>query len=74
MGTRLQPSLEKHYDTVREAQRSPGKAVVEALPSRAPSGPTTQVGRDARTGEFIPMRDAICRPSTTTVETIPKRT
>lgn len=32
----------------------------------------TQIGRDARTGEFIPVREAIRRPSTTTVETIRK--
>ena len=30
----------------------------------------TQIGRDARTGEFIPVREAIRRPTTTVVETI----
>jgi hypothetical protein len=29
-----------------------------------------KIGRDARTGEFIPVKDAVRRPSTTTVETI----
>lgn len=29
-----------------------------------------KIGRDARTGEFIPVKEAIRRPSTTTVETI----
>lgn len=33
-------------------------------------GTTTKIGRDAKTGEFIPVRDAVKRPSTTTVETI----
>jgi hypothetical protein len=28
------------------------------------------IGRDARTGEFIPVREAVRRPSTTVVETI----
>ena len=31
---------------------------------------THQVGRDARTGQFIPVREAIRRPSTTVVETV----
>lgn len=31
---------------------------------------TRQIGRDARTGEFIPVREAIRRPGTTVVETI----
>lgn len=34
--------------------------------SKAPQ----RIGRDARTGEFIPVREAVRRPSTTTVETI----
>jgi hypothetical protein len=38
---------------------------------------TRKIGRDARTGEFIPVREAVRRPSTTVVETIkvpkPKR-
>ena len=29
-----------------------------------------KVGRDAKTGEFIPVKDAIRRPNTTVVETI----
>ncbi|WP_423456069.1 hypothetical protein [Ottowia sp. VDI28] len=29
-----------------------------------------KIGRDARTGEFIPVREAQRRPATTTVETI----
>lgn len=32
-----------------------------------------KIGRDARTGEFIPVKEAQRRPSTTVVETI-KRT
>lgn len=31
---------------------------------------TRKIGRDARTGEFIPVREAVRRPSTTVVETI----
>ena len=31
---------------------------------------TTQVGRDAKTGRFIPVKDAKRRKSTTVVETI----
>jgi hypothetical protein len=31
---------------------------------------TTKIGRDARTGEFIPVKEANRRPSTTVVETI----
>lgn len=30
----------------------------------------TRIGRDARTGRFIPVKEAQRRPSTTTVETI----
>ena len=29
----------------------------------------TKIGRDARTGEFIPVKEALRRPSTTVVET-----
>ena len=29
-----------------------------------------KIGRDAKTGEFIPVKDAQKRPTTTTVETI----
>lgn len=29
-----------------------------------------KIGRDARTGQFIPVAEAIRRPSTTVVETI----
>lgn len=42
-----------------------------------PAKSTRKVGRDAKTGEFIPVKAAQKRPSTTTVETIkvpkPKR-
>lgn len=58
---------------VREAQRNPGRSVVETLPAHSPTGPTTRVGRDARSGEFIPVREAERRPGTTTVETVPRR-
>ncbi|MDP3759266.1 MAG: hypothetical protein Q8R01_01965, partial [Ramlibacter sp.] len=34
------------------------------------SPPPQKIGRDARSGEFIPVREAERRPSTTTVETI----
>ena len=32
---------------------------------------THKVGRDSRTGEFIPVKEAERRPSTTTVERVP---
>ena len=32
----------------------------------------TKIGRDAGSGRFIPVKVAISRPSTTTVETIKK--
>ncbi len=35
-------------------------------------GGPTKIGRDAKTGEFIPVSEAKRRPSTTTVETIKK--
>ena len=35
-----------------------------------PKETTIKVGRDARTGEFIPVKEAEKRPSTTVVETI----
>lgn len=31
---------------------------------------STKIGRDARTGEFIPVKEALRRPSTTVIETI----
>jgi len=31
---------------------------------------TRRIGRDAKTGEFIPVREAQRRPTTTVVETI----
>ena len=31
---------------------------------------TRQIGRDAKTGEFIPVKEAVRRPATTVVETI----
>lgn len=33
---------------------------------------SNQRGRDARTGEFIPVREALRRPATTVIETIPR--
>jgi hypothetical protein len=33
---------------------------------------TVKIGRDAKSGEFIPVKEAIRRPNTTTVETIKK--
>jgi hypothetical protein len=35
-------------------------------------GSSVKIGRDAKTGEFVPVRVAVKRPSTTTVETIRK--
>ena len=40
------------------------------MASKAP--PPQKIGRDARTGEFIPVREAQRRPGTTTVETLPR--
>jgi hypothetical protein len=34
---------------------------------------TTKIGRDAKNGEFISVKEAKRRPSTTTVETIKKK-
>ena len=33
---------------------------------------TFDVGRDAKTGQFIPVKEAKRRPSTTVVERVPK--
>ena len=33
---------------------------------------TFRIGRDSRTGEFIPVKEAERRPNTTTVERVPK--
>lgn len=33
---------------------------------------TSKIGRDARTGQYIPVSEAIRRPSTTVVESRPK--
>lgn len=33
---------------------------------------TVKIGRDAKTGEFIPVKEALRRPNTTLVETIKK--
>jgi hypothetical protein len=33
---------------------------------------TFKIGRDARTGQFIPVKEALRRPNTTSVERIPK--
>ena len=35
------------------------------------SARTHKAGRDSRTGQFIPVKDANRRPSTTTVDRIP---
>jgi len=34
------------------------------------AGKTSKIGRDAKSGKFIPVKEAIKRPSTTVVETI----
>ena len=33
---------------------------------------TTSIGRDARSGEFVPLKETKRRPATTTVEKLPK--
>ena len=33
---------------------------------------TFDIGRDSKTGEFIPVKEAEHRPNTTTVERVPK--
>lgn len=33
---------------------------------------TFKIGRDSKSGEFIPVKEAERRPSTTTVERVPK--
>jgi hypothetical protein len=40
--------------------------------SRGSRGQASLRGRDSRTGEFIPVREARQRPNTTTVERVPK--
>ena len=35
---------------------------------------SVKIGRDARTGQFIPVKTAVARPTTTVVETIKKGT
>ena len=40
---------------------------------RSGKGKTTKIGRDARTGRFIPVREAQRRPKTTVVETIKRK-
>jgi len=34
--------------------------------------PAGKIGRDARTGQYIPVKEALRRPSTTVVESRPK--
>lgn len=36
-----------------------------------PKGKTRKVGRDAETGQFIPIKEAEKRPKTTVIETVP---
>lgn len=43
------------------------------LTESIPMANTRQIGRDARTGQIIPVREAQRRPSTTVVETVPVR-
>ena len=42
------------------------------MTTRKSKGNTTKIGRDAGTGQFIPVREAMRRPKTTVVETIKK--
>lgn len=43
---------------------------VSMTKGRNKSSTTFKVGRDAKSGQFIPVREAQRRPNTTTVETI----
>lgn len=36
------------------------------------SSKTFKIGRDSKSGEFIPVKEAERRPNTTTVERVPK--
>lgn len=38
--------------------------------SNSKSASTSKIGRDAKTGQFIPVKEANRRPATTVVETI----
>lgn len=38
--------------------------------NHAKSSSTSKIGRDAKTGQFIPVKEANRRPATTVVETI----
>jgi hypothetical protein len=52
-----------------------GRVMLTVVPEegvRLPMGDTTKKGRDSRTGQFIPVKDARQRPNTTTVERVPK--
>jgi hypothetical protein len=42
------------------------------MATRKGTGSTTKIGRDAKDGRFIPVREAERRPNTTVVETIKK--
>ena len=42
------------------------------MSKKSSSSKTTERGRDARTGRFIPVREARRRPATTVVERVPK--
>ncbi len=46
------------------------KSTVERIP--VGKNKTFPLGRDSKTGEFIPVREARRRPNTTTIERIPK--
>jgi len=45
----------------------------EIVPKEVTSMKSKKIGRDARTGEFIPVKEAQRRKSTAVVETIPVR-
>ena len=53
------------YNRVTTAKPLAGKGGDEMAAAKS-----HKIGRDAKTGEFIPVKDAKRRPSTTTVETI----
>ena len=42
-------------------------------PKKTKKAKTHKIGRDAKTGEFIPVKEAKRRPQTTVVETIKNR-
>ncbi len=44
------------------------------MPTKNKPTTTVKIGRDAKTGQFIPVKKAIKNPNTTVVETIKRST